>query len=204
MKEDEFRTIKAPSEGLYKEKGSKFIALAFPVKDPEAVQDRIDEVRKKYHDARHHCYAYRLGTGEAEEFRWNDDGEPSGTAGRPIHGQLQSFELTNVLVVVVRYFGGTKLGTGGLIRAYKTATREALEAAVKMRRVILEELELRFEYPLLNEVMRIVKEEDLKITDQDFTTSCIMKVASRKSQIEKIKNKFEAVFGVSVLRINKN
>ena len=204
MREDEYRTIMRPSEGLYKEKGSKFIALAFPVSDADEANTRLVEVRKKYHDARHHCYAYRIGAGDNGEIRMNDDGEPSGTAGRPIFGQIESLDLTHVMVIVVRYFGGVKLGTGGLTRAYKTAAREALDAARTVVRVLSDELTLRFAYPLLNDVMRVIKEEDLRIAGQNFAEDCMIKISVRKEKAGKIKERFCSIYGVEVLRTNKN
>ena len=195
--EDTYRTIKSRSEGLYKEKGSKFIAIAIPVLTENDIKARLEELRKEYHDARHHCYAWVLGPDKIAH-RFNDDGEPSGTAGRPIFGQLQSKDLTNVLVVVVRYFGGTKLGVSGLITAYKTSTREALDSADIVTLTVNDVYELSFEYPLLNDVMRVIKEEDLKIESQDFQLSCKLIFSVRKNSSNKVFERFRKIHGVKI------
>ena len=192
--EDTYRTISKPSEGNYKEKGSKFIALAFPVDDEIKVKDKLDEVRKKYHDARHHCYAYRLGF-DKMVYRVNDGGEPSGTAGKPIFGQFLSNDLTDILVVVVRYFGGTKLGVSGLIKAYKTATIEALQKELFITKKVLDVYEINFEYDQMNDVMKILKEDAINQLDQRFDLKCMVKFSVRKKltndiyeRLSKIKN----------------
>ena len=149
---DEYKTLQETSQGLYKEKGSKFIAIAAPTGSLDEVRLQLEMLRKQYHDARHHCYAYRLGE-EPYEIRYNDDGEPSGTAGKPIFGQIQSFGLTNVLIVVVRYFGGVKLGTGGLIQAYKTAAKDAIENGKIITKIWTGKLEIRFNYLQMNDVI---------------------------------------------------
>jgi len=195
--EDTYNAITSPSSGLYKEKGSKFIALAFPVLTEADVKARLEEVRKEYHDARHHCYAYVLGFDKSAH-RYNDDGEPSGTAGRPIFGQLQSKDLTNVLVVVVRYFGGTKLGVSGLITAYKTASRDALETADIISLTVNDVYELSFEYPLMNEVMRVIKDEGLKVENQDFQISCKLVFHVRKNFSNRIYERFGKIHGVKI------
>lgn len=182
MRDDEYMTISETAEGSYKEKGSKFLAFAFPVDDTEQVKAQLDFLRKKYHDARHHCYAYRLGI-KPDEFRYNDDGEPSGTAGKPIYGQIVSSGLTNILVVVVRYFGGVKLGTGGLIRAYKAAAKDALEHGEKIRRIVTASVRLSFPYDRLNDIMRIIKEENLAVQSQEFREFCEIVVVIRRSEI---------------------
>lgn len=197
MFDDTYHSIAAPSKGLYKDKGSKFIALAYPVKTEEEVKIKLAKVRKEYHDARHHCYAYVLGFDKSAH-RYNDDGEPSGTAGRPIFGQLQSKDLTNVLVIVVRYFGGTKLGVSGLIAAYKTASQDALEAADILSLTVNDVYELSFEYPLMNEVMRVVKDDDLKIVDQDFQISCKLRFRVRKNFSNRIYERFSKIHGVKI------
>ncbi|MFY0591029.1 IMPACT family protein [Roseivirga sp.] len=171
--QDSFLTISNSTEGLYKEKGSKFIAIAHPVTSVEAVKEKLEALRKEYYDARHHCYAYILGY-EGAETRANDDGEPNHSAGDPILGQIKSKNLTNTLVVVVRYFGGTKLGVSGLINAYKTAAFEALEEADIVKREITESVILRFPYDEMNEVMKLVKDLELKIKGQDYDTGCVM------------------------------
>ena len=162
-----FATIKSIVEGLYKEKGSKFIALAIPVKSVTEVDTHLSTIRKKYHDARHHCYAYIL-TPDADVFRANDDGEPNHSAGDPILGQIRSFSLTNVLVIVIRYFGGTKLGVSGLINAYKTSTKNTLEQATIITKKVTKHITLLFPYQSTNEVMKLVGEVETKINSQAF------------------------------------
>lgn len=192
VNDDVFKTIVAPSEGTYSEKRSKFLSFAYPVQTKEEVKELIDELRKQYYDSRHVCYAYMLGF-DGTDFRANDDGEPSSTAGRPILGQIRSNELTNVLVVVVRYFGGIELGTGGLIVAYKAAAAEALAAAEIVEKTIDEEVYIGFEYPFMNDVMRVVKEDEPQILEQDFYLDCKMKLRIRKSMIEALKEKLSKV-----------
>lgn len=194
---DTFRTIASSSEGSYKEKGSKFLSFAFSVKNVDEINQILAQYRKQYYDARHICYAYMLGNAK-NEWRANDDGEPSGTAGRPILGQINSFELTNVLVIVVRYFGGILLGTGGLITAYKEASRDALEQASIVEQTIDEIISIEFDYLLMNEVMRIVKEMSLQILDQSFDNMCAMKLAIRQSDAEKLKSKLGNIIGVII------
>lgn len=186
--QDSFLTISSPSEGLYKEKGSKFIALAFPVESVDEVKESLEALRKKYYDARHHCYAYVLGHA-ADEVRANDDGEPNHSAGDPILGQIKSKNLTNTLVVVIRYFGGTKLGVSGLITAYKTAAAEALDANQIIQKDITENITLRFPYDEMNEVMKLVKDLDLKIKRQDYDSLCVMHLEVIISQMGNLKEK---------------
>ncbi len=186
--QDSFLTIANQSEGLYKEKGSKFIAIAFPVESVDAVKERLEELRKEYYDARHHCYAYVLGHA-GDETRANDDGEPNHSAGDPILGQIKSRELTNTLVVVIRYFGGTKLGVSGLIHAYKTAAAEALDANKILKKDITEHITLRFPYDEMNEVMKLVKDLDLKIKGQDYDSLCVMNLEVIISQMEALEEK---------------
>ncbi len=195
--EDTYHTITKASEGLFKDRGSKFIARAFPASTEDQVKNILEDLRKEYHDARHHCYAYVLGVDKSAH-RYNDDGEPSGTAGRPIFGQLQSNDLTNTLVVVIRYFGGTKLGVSGLINAYKTATSIALEAAGIEERTIEDVYRLSFEYPLMNEVMRVIKDEGLEVVDQDFQLSCKLDFSVRKTNSERICERFRQIYGVQI------
>lgn len=180
MFDDTYRTIAAPSEGLYKEKGSKFLAFAFPVHSIEDVKRHLDQLRKDYFDARHHCYAYILGP-RKDAFRANDDGEPSGTGGRPIHGQLLSADLTDTLIVVVRYFGGILLGASGLANAYKTAARDAIDHATIVERTIDCRYRLSFAYEAMNDVMRILKDYDLKPENQHFEMDCTLEVGIRQS-----------------------
>ena len=195
--EDTYRTIAAPSEGIYVEKRSKFLAFALPVSSVEEVKMHIGRFQKEYYDARHVCYAYMLGA-ERKEFRANDNGEPSGTAGRPILGQINSRQLTDVSVVVVRYFGGIKLGTSGLITAYKAAAAEALEAAQIIEKTVDEEMTVTFEYPFMNDVMRIVKEESPRILDQSYDTDCVLRLSIRRSLAARLREKLGKVTSASI------
>lgn len=183
MLEDTYQTILALSEGLYKEKGSKFLAFALPVETVVEVKTLLDQYRKTYYDARHVCYAYTLGP-DAAETRSSDDGEPSGTAGRPIQGQIQSFGLTNVLVIVVRYFGGILLGTGGLVVAYKAAAADALQSAKILEKTVDVEFSIRFEFQFMNDVMKLVKNLDAHILSQDYDMNSGMKLRIRKREAE--------------------
>lgn len=183
---DSYLTVENKVETLYKEKGSKFFSFVFPVKDLSEVKSILDELKKKYYDATHHCYAYILGF-EKEVFRMNDDGEPSSTAGKPIYGQLQSKNLTNVLLVVVRYFGGTKLGVSGLIKAYKTAAAECLSAAMIVEKKVRLSYKVMFPYEKMNAVMSLLKEIKAEQTKHIFETECSMEVLVESSQ----QNKFE-------------
>lgn len=190
--DDVYKTLQEVSEGFYTEKRSKFICIAYPAETEEEVKEYLEELRKKYYDARHICWAYHLGV-DVVKFRANDDGEPSGTAGRPILGQIRSFELTNVFVAVVRYFGGIKLGTGGLIVAYKGAAAEALANAIIINKTIDESIRFTFEYPFLNDVMRIIKELEPNILAQKFEISCDMTLSIRCSQMEILRSRLEKV-----------
>lgn len=192
---DTYKTITAKSEGIYKEKGSKFLSFAHPVVSVDEVKEIVKDYQKRFFDARHVCYAYMLGT-ERTEFRANDDGEPSGTAGRPILGQINSRELTNVLVVVIRYFGGILLGTGGLITAYKEATIEALNQANVVERTIDMQYEIAFDYLLMNDVMRIVKETNAQIVSQTYENECGMLVSIRKQEAEILYAKLDKLYGL--------
>ena len=189
---DSYRTITALSEGTYSEKRSKFLAFAIPVRSAEEVKQIVAEYQKKYYDARHVCYAYMLGA-ERAEFRANDNGEPSGTAGKPILGQINSNELTDILVIVVRYFGGVKLGTSGLIVAYRLAAAEAIAAAEIIEKTVDEEITFYFEYPFMNDVMRIVKEEAPDIVSQGYDNDCSMTLRIRKASMPKLKARLEKV-----------
>ena len=180
MFDDTYRTIAAPSEGLYKEKGSKFLAFAYPVRTTDDVKTHLEQLRKDYFDARHHCYAYILGP-HKDAFRTNDDGEPSGTGGRPIHGQLLSADLTDTLIVVVRYFGGILLGASGLANAYKTAARDAIDHATIIEKTIDVRYRLGFRYETMNDVMRILKDFDLKPENQRYDMVCSLEVSVRQS-----------------------
>ena len=181
MFDDTYKTLAAPSEGLYKEKGSKFLAFAYPVRTLDEVKAHLDQLRKDYFDARHHCYAYILGPNK-DAWRANDDGEPSGTGGRPIHGQLLSADLTDTLIVVVRYFGGILLGASGLANAYKTAARDAIDHATIIEKTINVRYRLLFQYETMNDVMRILKEFDLKPENQHFELDCTLEVEVRQSE----------------------
>lgn len=185
---ESFKTITKPSEGFYKEKGSKFIAQAFPVSGEEDIKACLTGLRKQYYDARHHCYAYVLGQ-DYGQYRANDDGEPNHSAGDPILGQIKSNDLTNTLVVVVRYFGGTKLGVGGLIHAYKTATDEALKVAVIKTVAITKPVQIHFQYDSTNEIMRMVKDFELEITEQKYEADCFLDVNVKIGMFERLKEK---------------
>ena len=190
LEEDIYKTIDVAGEGLYSEKRSKFLAFAIPVQTLDDVKREVEAYQKKYYDARHVCYAYRLGE-RRELFRANDNGEPSGTAGKPILGQIDSRELTNVLVIVVRYFGGIKLGTSGLIVAYKAAAAEALDATEHVEKTINGEILLKFSYPLLNDVLRIVKEENPRIVEQIFDNECVVRLSIRLSRMPRLRDRYE-------------
>lgn len=181
--EDVYRSISGPAEGIYKELGSKFLAFAYPIETPEQVKDIVAGIKKEYFDARHHCYAYRLGK-DGEPWRANDDGEPSSSAGRPILGQLLSNGLSDILVVVVRYFGGIKLGVPGLIRAYKTATAEAIANASVIEKTAAENITFEFDYLQMNDVMKFLKDQDLQPSDQQFDLKCRLTVRVPLSRID--------------------
>jgi uncharacterized YigZ family protein len=189
---DTYKTIKSSSQGKYKEKGSRFIAYALPVNSVEEVKQVLEEYRKKYHDARHHAYAYMLGFNR-DTWRANDDGEPSGTSGRPIMGQINSFGLTNILIVVIRYFGGTLLGTSGLANAYKTAAREAIMKAAIIENTIKDYYIIEFPYDAINKVMKILKDENIVQTDQTFGLDCSINISFRISVKEHIIKKISSV-----------
>lgn len=198
---DSYKTIEKESTGYFKDKGSKFYAYAYPLAEEEAVKEIIGRLKKEHHSARHHCYAWRLGT-ENIRFRANDDGEPSSTAGKPILGQLQSFGVTNILVVVVRYFGGTLLGVSGLINAYKTAAHDALSNAEIVEKIIENRFELHFTYAELNDVMQIIKQNDLNVVKTKFEEDCRLVFSVRKSETEKAKSLFEAFYGVDIKAVD--
>ena len=181
--QDQYRSIAAPSEGLFKDNGSRFIALAYPVETEEEVKTIVAGLRKEYHDARHHCYAYRLGY-KGDVWRASDDGEPSGSAGRPILGQIDSLGLSDILVVVVRYFGGIKLGIPGLIRAYKTSTADALSSAQIIDKIASRHFRLQFDYLSMNAVMKVLKDMDLPQRAQEFGESCSLQTTVRLAAVE--------------------
>lgn len=194
---DLYTTLLSPSEGVYKEKGSKFLAFAYPVMEEEEIKQHIQELKQKYYDARHHCYAWQLGLDE-NHYRVNDDGEPSGTAGKPIHGQIRSYGVTNVLVVVVRYFGGTKLGTSGLINAYKLASADALANAALVEQTINNHYRMCFSYAVMNDVMKVIKEEAPEVSSQQFDIACTMNLSVRLTASEALVNRLEKIEGVEV------
>ena len=198
MQDDEYRTIAAPAEAALRERSSKFLAYAWPVVSEDEVKVHLDALRKKYYDATHHCYAWRLGP-RGETWRANDDGEPSGTAGKPILGQMLSAEITDCLVVVVRYFGGTKLGVPGLIAAYKDAAAEVLAAAEVVERTVDTVFELQFAYEVLNDVMRVVKEMEPRVEEQHFDNLCRMRLAIRRGRSGELAGRLEKVEGLMIL-----
>ena len=189
---DAYRSIAARSEGLFKDNGSRFIALAYPVETEEEIRDIVAGLKKEYHDARHHCYAYRLGY-KGDRFRANDDGEPSGSAGRPILGQIDSLGLSDVLVVVVRYFGGIKLGIPGLIRAYKTSTADALAQAEVVEKVAGKTYRVTFGYLSMNAVMKVLKDLGLQPSAQDFGLDCSLDVRVRLSLESDFREKLSGI-----------
>lgn len=192
---------RASEEVVFKEKGSKFLAYAFPVSIQEAVDAHIAELKKRHPKARHWCYAWQIGA-ENPVFRYNDDGEPNNSAGKPIFGQIQSFELTDILIVVVRYFGGTKLGVGGLVAAYRTAAKMALENANIVEKILFENIALRFDYVDMDKVMRIVKEDELTIDSQKMEMDCLFYVSVRKSMVERVLKRLKDLRCVQIKRLN--
>ena len=200
--DDLYKTITKPSiETLFKDRNSKFYGYAFPVTDETSIKDFLESLRKKHHTARHFCYAWQLGT-ESVRFRANDDGEPSNSAGMPIYGQIQSFDVTNILVVSVRYFGGTKLGVGGLINAYRTSARLTLESSAIEEKTIDDSFQLNFQYDLMSKVLRILKENSITITYQKLEMDCEMIIAVRKSHTQKVVNFFETLYKVEIKQLN--
>lgn len=195
--EDTYIEINSPVEGFFKDRGSKFISHAFLVKNEDEIKNHLSDLRVKYYDARHHCYAWVLNP-DKSAYRVNDDGEPSGSSGRPIHGQIQSFDLTNILVVVIRYFGGTKLGIPGLINAYKTATKDALSNAKLVQKYVKDIYKITFTYPDMNIVMRILKDENLEQFDQDFGIDCKLSFAVRKNESERIFLLFKKIHTIQI------
>ena len=198
---DTYKTIASSvQEVIFKEKSSKFLGYAFPVTSEEEIKAHLEAVKKEHFSARHWCYAWQLGYGTNQRYRANDDGEPNNTAGIPIYGQIQSFELTNILVIVVRYFGGIKLGVGGLVQAYRTTAQLTLQEAEIEEKLITEELRIRFEYPLMNKVMRVVKEQNLNITQQLLTENCELHLAIRQSDYQRMQELFENIYGVLIVK----
>lgn len=198
---DTYKTIVSASEEvLFKDRNSKFFGYAFPVSTEEEIKEHLEQLKKKHHSARHWCYAWQLGK-EEQQYRANDDGEPSNSAGMPIYGQIQSFELTNILIVVVRYFGGVKLGVGGLINAYRTAAQMALEAAEIEERTIDIEYEISFGYPEMNKVMRIIKENNLEVVSQKLELDCKIYILVRKGEAEAVFEKFNSIYKVEIKKL---
>ncbi|MCL3781214.1 YigZ family protein [Prolixibacteraceae bacterium JC049] len=193
--EDTYKTIASPTEGLFKDKGSKFIAYAYPVYSEDEIKEHIQHLKKEHYSARHHCYAWRLGA-DKKRFRANDDGEPSSTAGKPILGQIQSYDLTNILIVVVRYFGGTLLGVSGLINAYKNGAIEAIENAEIIEKIVEDIYQIEYEYLNMNDVMHIIKEEKLEQIETVFDLHCSIKIPIRQTEVERITKKFNDIIGV--------
>ena len=204
MDKDVYKTIdKASTEGLFKDRGSKFYGYAFPVTNEEEIKENIEFLKKQHYNARHWCYAWQLGM-KYEKYRANDDGEPTNSAGTPIYGQLQAFEVTNILVVVVRYFGGAKLGVGGLIQAYKTAAKLALENTEIIQKTINEEFILQFNYSEMNKVMRIVKEEQISIINQKLDLNCRYIISVRKKEAAKVFKLFDETYKVLIKKRTTN
>ncbi len=185
---DTYQTLKETSTGQFKDRGSRFLAYAFPVDSPDQVKEIQAALRKEHHGARHHAYAYRIGPG-LDNYRANDDGEPANSAGKPVLGQIDSFGLSNILIVVVRYFGGTLLGVGGLIQAYRTAAREAILAGEIIEKQFSSEIRIRFSYPVLNDIMRLIKENKADIVSQDFESGCQMVIRIRSGLAEPVMGK---------------
>ncbi|WP_324069892.1 MAG: YigZ family protein [Flavobacterium sp.] len=198
---DTYKTISSASEEvLYKEKNSKFFGYAFPVSNEEEIKEHLDRLRKEHFSARHWCYAYQIGT-EKIQYRANDDGEPNNSAGMPIYGQIQSFEVTNVMVVVVRYFGGVKLGVGGLISAYKTAAQMTLENSEIVEQTINKFFTISFEYVHLNKVMRIIKEKNLQIVSQKMEMDCEIQISIRKKNVQNLLDTFENLYEIKLTEV---
>ena len=195
--EDSYLTLAEPAEALYKEKGSKFLAYAYPVSSEEQIRECLDALRKRYYDATHHCYAWRLGA-DGQNYRVNDDGEPSSTAGRPILGQLLSYGVTDVLVVVVRYFGGTKLGVSGLIAAYKESAAAVLSAAQIVERTVDVRFEVEFGYLVMNDVMRVVKEMRPEVLEQRFDNLCTMRLSIRAGRADALRERLQKIEGIQI------
>ena len=195
---DSYKTITQPSkERLFKDRGSKFYGYAFPISNEEEIKQKIELLKKQHYNARHWCYAWQLGK-NYDHYRANDDGEPSNSAGMPIYGQLQSFNVTNVLIVVVRYFGGTKLGVGGLIKAYKNGAKLALENSNIIDKTINEKFLIKFEYPEMNTVMRIIKDEKISIINQKLELNCEFIISIRKKEAEKVFEIFDNTYKVAI------
>lgn len=198
MEDDIYKTITKPAQGeLFKDKNSKFYGYAFPVTNEDQIKQHLEAIKKEHYAARHWCYSYQIGT-ETLQYRANDDGEPNNSAGMPIYGQIQSFEVTNILIIVVRYYGGVKLGVGGLINAYRTGAQLTLEASKIVERTINKEFQLLFEYKNMSKVMRILKENDVEITNQKLELDCLLEISVRKNHSSKVFDLFSHFFGVEI------
>lgn len=204
MEKDTYKTIIKPSvEVIFKDKNSKFFGYAFPVSHEDDIKNHIESLKKQHHSARHWCYAYQLGTQEEHlTYRANDDGEPNNSAGMPIYGQIQSFEVTNVLIVVVRYFGGVKLGVSGLINAYKTTAQMALESSNIVTEIISKHILVAFDYANINKVMRIIKEKNLKVIHQKLELDCEITILVRLSEVPSILETFESLYEIKIKVLN--
>lgn len=187
---DTYLTISSASQGIYKEKGSKFLAFAFPIFSEEEFKTHLTQIKKDYHDARHHCYAFKLGLTE-NEYRYSDDGEPNNSAGKPIYGQFLSKNLTNVGIVVVRYFGGTKLGVGGLVTAYKEAAADALNNAEIIEQTVNNFYQITFDYGVMSEVMNFIKKHELNVSKQVFENTCLIEFSVRQTEAGFVVNELE-------------
>ncbi len=194
---DTYLTIEKPTEAIFKDKGSKFLAYAYPVENDQQIKEILTQLKKEHHTANHHCYAYRLGA-DKMNFRANDDGEPSNTAGKPILGQIQSHDLTNILIVVVRYFGGTLLGVSGLINAYKNSAAEVIKVSAIIEKQILFNYTIHFYFEHLNDVMKLLKQLDCKITNQQFDNNCEMSFSIRKANSEQCEEKLKKIEGLKL------
>ena len=197
---DTYQTIALPAEGLYKEKGSRFLSFAYPIDNEDAIKSILAGIRKEHFPARHCCYAWSLGI-DQERYRINDDGEPSGTAGRPIFGQIKSNQLTNILLVVVRYFGGTLLGVSGLIHAYRQAAGEAISNAVLVTRIVESQVEIFFDYTAMNSLMQLIKEEQLEIVNSQFNLQSVITIKVRSARLEAIETKILKTQGILECKI---
>ncbi|EDP69899.1 hypothetical protein FBALC1_10217 [Flavobacteriales bacterium ALC-1] len=201
IENDIYKTIRKPAKGeLFKDKNSKFYGYAFPVTEEKQIKSHLEDLKKEHYSARHWCYSYQIGT-ETIKYRANDDGEPNNSAGMPIYGQIQSYDLTNILVVVIRYYGGVKLGVGGLINAYRTGAKLALETAEIIEKTINKEFQLKFEYKNMSKVMRMLKENQIEIKNQTLELNCLLEISVRKNDSSKIFKLFDAFFGVDIVEL---
>jgi len=197
MISDKYNSIAKKSEGIYKEKGSKFLAFAYPIFSEKEFKEYLAQLKKDYHDARHHCYAFKLGLDE-NNYRYSDDGEPNNSAGAPIFGQIQSFRLTNIAIVVVRYFGGTKLGVGGLVTAYKEAAKDALQNATVIQKTVDNYYQLEFGYELMSEVMSFIKQNQLEVINQTMTEKSIIEFRIRQAEAHEIINLLQKIESLKI------